>query len=61
MNERLFPLSMENNLGFKVQDARFFSTSSLITLRGTVRNLIEFINLFHFTCLYMYGEEERKG
>lgn len=64
MNERLFPLSVENNLGIKVQDAFFFSLFLLITLRS---KLIEFINsVYSILCVYIYiykasGEEEKRG
>lgn len=61
MNEWLFPLSVENNLGIKVQDAFFFSLFLLITLRS---KLIEFINsVYSILCvyIYIYKEEEKRG
>lgn len=62
-NERLFPLSVENNLGFEIQDASFFHPFFILLncIAWNCSKLIEFINLYHFMCLYMERKEERVG
>lgn len=62
-NERLFPLSVENNLGFEIQDASFFRPFFILLncIAWNCSKLIEFINLSYFMCLYMERKEERVG
>lgn len=63
VNERLFLLSVENNLGFEIQDASFFHPFFILLncIAWNCSKLIEFINLSHFMCLYMERKEERVG
>lgn len=61
VNERLFPLSVENNLGFEIQDASFFRPFFILLncIAWNCSKLIEFINLLFY--VFIYGEEGREG